>query len=167
MVLNRIICVAAYAALPAGFPMPLAAADLYEIVAPNAAARSAGTLVSPVAVRVDFRALAAAHEGSTFDVRLPSGKSVTVRIDKLVRHANGDVSWTGKTLDAERVDLSAVGTSGVSGTYAELQTSQGTWGIVPSNAGHEWLFDKAATESNASHPWGNDIRVPPTQEKTR
>ncbi len=140
------------------------AASLYKPAAVPKSTQVPEMLASPVAVEMDFAALAAATVGSTLDAPLPNGRAVTIRIDRTERHANGDVSWFGKVLDPLREDLDAIGTTGISGTFAQIDTPEGTWGIVPSAHGHEWLFDKTVAEQALPLPQRmDDARVPPNR----
>src|SRR4051812_38575556 len=114
---------------------------------PATVAKSAApeALVQPVAVEMDFAALQAAKVGTTLDATLPNGRTVTLSFDFLERQSNGDISWRAQVQDGERTDLRAIGTTGTVGTFAEIHTSDGSWGITPSaNGGHEWLFDRNA-----------------------
>lgn len=165
MLFTRCLRFAAAAAAITALSPSVDAAELYRYVPAAKSARAPEMLASPVAVEMDFAALVAAGPGATLDAALPNGKRVTIRIERTERHDNGDVSWTGKVLDLVRGDLAATGTTGAAGTYAELETSEGTWGIVPSTEGHEWLFDKTAAQLNLPLPQrADDTRVPPVQE---
>ena len=143
------------------------AASLFKPVAVPKATRAPEMLLSAAPIAVDMDAIAAAQPGETLDVALPNGKAVALRIERTERHENGDVSWSGQVSDGGRTDLDAHGTSGVAGTYAEIATLDGTWGIVPGGAGHEWLFDQTAAEANLP-PRVNrdDARVPANRPPT-
>lgn len=139
-----------------------AAANLFKpVAAPKS--RAPEPLVSASPVLVDRDALESLGEGGAFEASLPDGRVLQLSIERITRHENGDISWQGKVLDAARGDLGAIGTSGAAGTYAELQTPAGTWGVVPSSAGHDWLFDKTATEASLPHAGDrlDDALVPP------
>jgi hypothetical protein len=151
------IAAAAFAVLPA------LGAGLFTILPqPKAGGGPPQLLVAPVPVRMDSGAIAAAQPGSTFDTALPDGRVVTIRIDRLERHDNGDISWIGRVVDPARDDLTAIGTTGRAGTYAQIETAQGTLGIVPSGQDYDWLYDKSATDRNL--PQGrrlDDAVLPP------
>lgn len=134
------------AAMALALPGSAVAVNLFKAV-PMPKASAPEALISPAPVLVDRAALEAVGAGGMFDVALPDGRQVQVLIESIARHENGDISWTGKVLDAGRVDLLAIGTTGTAGSYAELQTAHGTWGVVPAaDGGHDWLFDKTASE---------------------
>ena len=108
-------------------------------------------LVTATPVVVDLEAILAAGVDGTLDVALPDGKRVVVRLAAIDRHANGDVSWRGR-VEGARDDLLAIGTTGTVGSHAEIQTDDGSWGVSPAGDGHDWLFDKTATESALPEP---------------
>jgi hypothetical protein len=129
------------------------------------AAKSAGPpplLESAVPIRMDVDAIASAQPGTTFDTTLPNGRVATVRIVRIERHENGDVSWVGSVADPGRDDLASVGTTGAHGTYAQIETADGTWGIAPSGQGFDWLFDKSATDPKLPpRARADDAAIPP------
>lgn len=162
---TRLIRLAACAAMTAVISAPAVGASLFSYLPAAKSARAPALLVSPMPVEMDFAAVFAAGPGTTLDAALPNGKLVTIRIDRVERHGNGDISWAGKVLDLVRDDLAATGTTGIAGTYAEIDTTEGTWGIVPAADGHEWLFDKTAAQMNLPLPQrADDARVPPVRE---
>ena len=159
---NRLLLAAALAFAAA---TPAWGASLLKPVDVPKSSRAPEMLRSPHAVAVDRAAIVAAGVGGTLDVALPNGKAVTVRIERLQLHDNGDLSWTGTVDDPERRDLTAVGTTGDHGTYAEIQTRDGSWGIAPAGEGHDWLFDKSSTQSELPPPAReDDYLVPPAGE---
>lgn len=139
------------------------AASLFDYVPAAKAARAPELLAAPASILVDAAALAALAEGGILEATLPNGLRLEVRVDRITRHDNGDLSWEGEVVDA-RGGLRAVGTTGAAGTYAEIETSEGTWGIVPSHAGHDWLFDKTASQMNLPLPARADDFIKPPQE---
>lgn len=150
---------AAAIALPGG----ALAVNLFK-PAPMPKASAPQQLISPAPVLVDREALEVVGEGGTFDAALPDGRQLQVLIETITRHENGDISWTGKVFDGGRFDLVAVGTTGAAGSYAELQTSTGTWGVVPAaGGGHDWLFDKTASESLLPPPQRPDDAPKPPE----
>lgn len=151
-------CIALFSSIAEG---AIAASLFKRVATPKASAPE--QLVSPEPVIVDRDALEALGEGGTFDAALPDGRVLQVLIEEITPHANGDISWIGKVLDGARTDLLAIGTTGTAGSYAELQTSAGTWGLVPAaGGGHDWLFDKTATEASLPPPQRlDDALVPP------
>ncbi|HUR20443.1 MAG TPA: DUF4214 domain-containing protein [Vicinamibacterales bacterium] len=145
----------------AAFCTPSFAANLFEYVSAAKDAKLSELLYAPTAIHVEAAAIAALGEGGVMDARLPDGRDVKVRIDRIEIHSNGDVSWSGKVLDSAR-DLDAIGTSGATGTYASLETPEATWGIVPSQTGHDWIFDKTMSElTRVEPPSVDDFRIAP------
>ncbi|HUR59666.1 MAG TPA: M12 family metallo-peptidase, partial [Opitutaceae bacterium] len=160
--IRRLAHLAAAALAATSIAAPAFGANLFRYVEAPKSSRPPVMLAAPVAVEMDFAAVLAAGPGATLEGMLPNGKAFTMRIDRVERHANGDVSWHATVLDLVRGDLSATGTTGAAGTYAEIDTRDGTWGIVPSNDGHEWLFDKTAAQENLPLPQRADdaVRAP-------
>lgn len=157
--LARLVLAAALA------PGTVAAGTLFQPVAIDKARRSPAHLVSPLPVRVDAAALAATPVDGLIEAPLPDGRVARVRLSRLERHANGDISWFGKVEDPVRGDLAAVGTTGEAGTWAEIETPEATWGVVPSQEGHDWLFDRTASQGLLPLPQrADDFRVPPVRE---
>src|SRR5688500_20232043 len=87
------------------------AASLFRPVLVPKSRLAPGHLVTANPVVVDLEAILAAGVGGTLDVSLPDGRNVVIRLEHLERHANGDVSWSGKVQGA-RGGLLARGTSG-------------------------------------------------------
>jgi hypothetical protein len=147
--------------LAAALPVPAFAQRLFVPAAVEKSARPPAIVQAPIAVHV-LRGSLALGAGATLDAALPDGRTVSVRLDRLEEHSNNDLSWSGAVLDAARPDLRAFGTTGESGTYAEIQTPEGTWGIVPSMQGFDWLFDKnASTAALPPRERADDTRQPP------
>jgi hypothetical protein len=154
-----------FAALAATAMFGANAAELLRPVPVAKAGRAPERLVTPTAVVVDREALEAMGEGGMLEVTLPNGKRVGVLIERLLRHENGDLSWVGNVLDAARRELRAVGTTGAAGSYAEIETDGSTWGIVPADEGHDWLFDKSRSDTLAQPPARlDDFLLPPAGE---
>lgn len=164
---ERLAPLLAAMAVAAALPGNALAASLFKSV-PTPKASAPQELISPAPVLVDREALEAIGEGGAFGAALPDGRRIQVLIENIIRHENGDISWTGKVLDGARNDLLAIGTTGATGSYAELQTSNGTWGVVPAaGGGHDWLFDKTASEVLLPPPQrADDAPVPPGRTPT-
>jgi hypothetical protein len=167
MASNRFTRACGLAILAAALGIPASAANLFRYVPIPKSQRAPEALVAPSAVEMDFAAVLAAGPGTTFEAQLPNGRTISVAVERVERHGNGDISWSGKVVDASRSDLAAVGTTGANGTYAEFETTDGTWGIVPSDGGHEWLFDKGASQARMPPPARpDDALVPPDRDPT-
>lgn len=150
----------------AAFCAPSLAANLFDYVSAAKDAKLPELLYAPTPIQVDATSIVALGIGGTLDARMPDGRQLQVRIDRLETHANGDVSWSGKVLDTSR-DLDAIGTSGAGGTYASLETPEATWGIVPSQTGHDWIFDKTMSELTLVEPPPlDDYRIVPPDYST-
>ena len=155
----RFLPILAIAAAMAG---PGAAAPLFKPADVAKSARAPASLPSPAAVTLDIEAVLAAGIGGTVDLSLPDGAQATLVVDAIESHDNGDVSWRGHVTDGGRADLVAVGTTGERGSYAEIATASGRWGVVPSGAGYDWLFDQAQAERQLPSPKRvDDAVVPP------
>src|SRR5437870_723296 len=138
----RLMAAIVASALAASAP----AAPLYKVVPVTKGTRAPDGMVSATGISVDRDAVLAAGPGGTFEATLPNGDSVSIVLDKVQRETNGDVSWTGHVQDPVRTDLLAHGTTGTSGSFASIETRQGTWAIAPGgDAGHDWLFDRDAS----------------------
>lgn len=127
-------------------------ASLFKPVPIAKAERAPEGMVSPRAVAIDREAILATGSGGTLEATLPTGRTVSIAIDRIERNDNGDISWSGRVVDSTRTDLLAHGTSGESGTHGELQTPEGNWGIAPASAAHDWLFDRTSTLDALPHP---------------
>ena len=160
MMSKRFLAAAGTAALALAL-QPALGAQLLKPVAASKAARAPAFLVSPSATAVDLDAVLEAGVGGTIDVTLPNGDTVQLTIEKIERHDNGDVTFKARVGDESRADLTALVTTGAAGTYAEIQTAHRTWGIIPSQQGHDWVFDKSVAESGMNTPKVDDARVPP------
>jgi hypothetical protein len=142
--------------------MPAWSAQLLKAVPAAKAATTPDFIVGATSVAVDTEALREAGVGGTIDVSLPDGTVARIMIEALETHANGDITWRGRVEDATRDDLLALGTTGAAGTYGEIQTANGSWGLIPSRAGHDWLFDKSLAEAMMPRPVvRDDAPVPP------
>jgi len=141
---------------------PASAASLFRpVVAPKSGSMPA-LLVTALPVQVDREAIDATGVGGTLEAPLPNGRFATIRLASLETHDNGDLTWTGTVLDPARSDLRAIGTIGQAGSWAEIETADGTWGVVPSRDGHDWLFDKTLAQESLPLPQReNDGLVPP------
>jgi hypothetical protein len=137
--------------LPAG-----AAGLLKRVAVPKSSPPQelAGTM--PVAL--DVEALVAAGPGGQLDFVLPSGRLYTITMEKVERAADGQLTWTGF---AGTRDYRVYGATGPGGSYARIETPEGSWGLVPGK-GFEWLFDVSATQANLPPSnYGNDALEPP------
>ncbi|HYC36632.1 MAG TPA: DUF4214 domain-containing protein [Usitatibacter sp.] len=142
------------------------AASLFKTLPMAKAARAPEALVLPAPVVVDREAVIALGAGGVLDADLPNGRKARVLLERIERHENGDISWSGDVLDGRRPGLRAVGTSGDAGTYAQIQTADGTWGVVPATTDHDWLFDQTASEAQLPPPANlDDAPIPPGRDE--
>ena len=141
------------------------AAPLFKPVLAAKSGKAPAMMISALPVQVDREAVEGTGVGNILEAALPNGQRVEILLDRLETHDNGDLSWSGRVVDRRREDLRATGTIGTTGSWADIETADGAWGVVPSQAGHDWLFDKTRAQELLPLPQReNDGLVPPRTE---
>jgi hypothetical protein len=141
------------------------AAPLFKPVAAPKAGTVPAMMVSALPVQVDREAVEGTGVGNLLEAALPNGHRVSILLERLETHENGDLTWIGRVVDPRREDLRAIGTIGKTGSWAEIETADGAWGVVPSQAGHDWLFNKTLAQELLPLPQReNDGLIPPRTE---
>lgn len=119
-------------------------------------------LYSTLPVTLNAEALSAMAPGDAADLALPNGKTYRVVLTRTESHANGDLSWIGR-LEGFGPEMAVIATMGANGSYAEIQTPDGPYGVVPGGA-HDWLFDVSLSQLHQARPAGQtDALVPPLE----
>ncbi len=141
--------------------LPASATDFFKPANRSKATTPAPDyLYSTIPVSLNAEALAAMAPGDSADLALPNGKTYRAILIRTETHANGDLSWIGR-LEGQGADMAVIATMGANGSYAEIQTPDGTFGVVPGGA-HDWLFDSALSQLHQARPAGQtDARIPP------
>jgi hypothetical protein len=131
--------------------LPATAATLF-LPAPAAKAVAPAFLASASAIAVDRETVLALAPGSPLEADLPDGTRTRMTVERVDRHANGDVSWMARVHDPMRGDFISTGTMGSAGTFASIDVPGRTWAIIPAQHGHEWLFDRTTTDAALPPP---------------
>ncbi len=157
--MTRITALSALAAaLFATFPAAAAPSLFTRVPAPKSTA-APEHLVGTVAVAFDAAALGAMAPGESVSFSLPNGNTYDAVLDRLEKHADGDITWVGRIANGTSDQLVLV-TLGAAGTYATFTLPDGNWGAVP-GTGVDWIFDADFSHLHVDRSGATDVKVPP------